>query len=732
MLTEIKLNGYASFKHETCLQTDKPINFVYGLNGTGKSSLTRYLAHRDDPKYAQCSITPVIDPDKEVILVYNQDYISETFVDKDRQNGVFTLSKQNKKAYDAIQKANQQLAELDVQDKAIEEAQKKSDATLSTAESHAKDKLWELKTKYSGGDRVLDYCLEGYKGSKASLFTKIKDTEIKPDEALRPIETLKQDLIQLSSVEGKSYPLLSELPNLPIKEEDIGLLKKVIVGNQKSTISEVMDEFANAAWVRTGIQYIDKDGHRCPFCHQETITEDFLKELKNYFDESYEHDIQALQLLEQTLNDTLARIAPDTSFEDNPVIAPLREKYLIAFQDFKASLTATLATVRLKIERPNIEQEFSCCQAEVDAVNAIIKEANKQITVFNARVAKLPEVKESIKEEFWKFQRREYDATLSAYDAAVKMHKKDTTDNNKKKEDVEKQRKQLRSIIAANQKDVVNIDEAITHINNNLQSIGITDFHIVKCEEENAYRITRAEEGEERVFNTLSEGEKMLISFLYFIETCTGRPAADAPDKKKIIVIDDPISSLSHIHVFNVSCLLREKFIDKVDGKHPFEQVFILTHSLYFFYEVVYRKKETRDECEKLFRVAKNAEGSYIEEMKYSEVRNDYEAYWSVINDPETSPALLANCMRNILDYFFGFVDRLEFNNIFNIPELKDVRFTAFNHYMNRESHNGPENISDYKEINYVDFHDALKLVFEKTGFGKHYKKMRKVSVMKV
>lgn len=147
---------------------------------------------------------------------------------------------------------------------------------------------------------------------------------------------------------------------------------------------------------------------------------------------------------------------------------------------------------------------------------------------------------------------------------------------------------------------------------------------------------------------------------------------------------------------------------------------------------VVYRKKETRDDCEKLFRVAKNAEGSYIEEMKYSEVRNDYEAYWSVINDPETSPALLANCMRNILDYFFGFVDRLEFNNIFNIPELKDVRFTAFNHYMNRESHNGPENISDYKEINYVDFHDALKLVFEKTGFGKHYKKMRKVSVMKV
>lgn len=727
MLTEIKLNGFASFRHETCLQTDKPINFVYGLNGTGKSSLTRYLAHRDEPKYAQCSITPAIDPDKEEILVYNQDYISETFVDKDRQNGVFTLSKQNKKAYDAIQKATQKLAELDVQDKAIEEAQKKSDATLATAESQAKDKLWELKTKYSGGDRVLDYCLEGYKGSKVSLFTKVKETEIKPDEALRPIETLKQDLIQLTAVEGQSYPLLQEAPNLPIKEEDISLLKKVIVGNQESTISDVMDEFANATWVRTGIQYIDKDGHRCPFCHQETITEDFLNELKNYFDESYEHDIQALQLLEQTLNDTLARVVPDTGFEDIPIIAPLREKYLLAFQDFKAAFTASLATVRLKIERPNIEQELSCCQAEVDAVNTIITEANKQIAEFNARVAKLPEVKESIKEEFWKFQRREYDTTLSTYEAAVKAHKKDTTDNNKKKEDVEKQRKQQRSIIAANQKEVVNIDEAITHINNNLQGIGITDFHIVKCEGESAYRISRAEEGEERVFNTLSEGEKMLISFLYFIETCTGRKSADEPEKKKIIVIDDPISSLSHIHIFNVGRLILNSFI--VD--QPFEQVFILTHSLYFFYEVVDANHNRRKQKQKLFRITKRANGSEIEEMHYHELHNDYETYWSIINDPDQHPALIANCMRNVLDYYFGFVERLEYHSLFELPELSEPRFAAFDRFMNRESHSIGENIIDIKEFDYNAFRDALRIVFKTKGHEKHFELMSTVGIAK-
>ena len=112
MLTEIKLNGFASFKHETCLQTDKPVNFVYGLNGTGKSSITRYLADPSNDKYAKCSMSPSLDPTNEEILVYNQDYIHDNFIERDHQQGVFTLSKANKEAYDAINKANEELINL--------------------------------------------------------------------------------------------------------------------------------------------------------------------------------------------------------------------------------------------------------------------------------------------------------------------------------------------------------------------------------------------------------------------------------------------------------------------------------------------------------------------------------------------------------------------------------------------------------------------------------------------
>ena len=72
--------------------------------------------------------------------------------------------------------------------------------------------------------------------------------------------------------------------------------------------------------------------------------------------------------------------------------------------------------------------------------------------------------------------------------------------------------------------------------------------------------------------------------------------------------------------------------------------------------------------------MSKNASGSNIQEMKYEEIQNDYQAYWSVINDPDQPPGLIANCMRNIVEYFFNFVRRKDLNNVFQMPVLQDVK----------------------------------------------------------
>ena len=96
MISKITLNKVASYKSQTVLETDKKVNLIYGLNGTGKSTLSDYLHHRADEKYINCSVEGI---DKNHnILVYNQNFIQESFFEAENLKGIFTLSKENKEA----------------------------------------------------------------------------------------------------------------------------------------------------------------------------------------------------------------------------------------------------------------------------------------------------------------------------------------------------------------------------------------------------------------------------------------------------------------------------------------------------------------------------------------------------------------------------------------------------------------------------------------------------------
>jgi len=135
---------------------------------------------------------------------------------------------------------------------------------------------------------------------------------------------------------------------------------------------------------------------------------------------------------------------------------------------------------------------------------------------------------------------------------------------------------------------------------------------------------------------------------------------------------------------------------------------------------------ERREKNQKLFRMIKNYDGSQILDMKYEEIQNDYHSYWYVVKDDKQTPALIANCMRNIIEYFFSFIEKKDFNNVFQKPELQQNKYQAFRRYIDRESHSLGQNIFDLKEFNYADFKEAFRLVFKENGYEDHYKQMMK------
>ena len=720
MISKIVLNGVASYKKEAVLDTDKKVNLLYGLNGTGKSTFSEFLYDRKGARFSQCSIEGL--GENDTVLVYSQKFVQDIFYEPEGIHGIFTLSKGNANAQKVIDIASAEVKKLTEQKRKIEEEKTKNEQKYLGEIEEYKKQVWKIKTEYTGGDRVLEFCLDGLKGNKDTLFKHIISLEKPEGELDYSVDDLKKAAQQLQG-EAQSRQLLSKVLINVGDIEQSELLSKVIVGNKNSSVASLIETLGNSDWVNTGIKYVHIDGEKgvCPFCQQKTITQNFLEQINAYFDESYNRDKSQI---EQMISRYDAEIKKATDFFNAIKDDSFLEKNKAEIESLSANLISVsehnLNTLREKAKTPSIQVSLQPINEIIESINSIIENANNEITLYNQRIADKKGFKSKIKGNFWRLMRKEYNSVIELYAANKKVYEQSVENVQKELQTKTSEINTNTALIEENRKKTVNIDEAVENIKNGLIDIGITDFTIEKYSEEAAlYRLKR-ENLDEDVFKTLSEGEKMVISFLYFIELCKGESTAEKASNKKLVVIDDPISSLSHIYVFNIGRLIHNEFL----RTKKYDQLFILTHSLYFFYELTNTNHTERKETQKLFRICKNTESSYFEDMKYEDIQNDYQAYWNIIKDKKQPPALIANCMRNVMEYFFNFVEKQDFAQVFQRPELQENRYMAFNRYMNRESHSKGQNIFDIKEFNYDSFREAFKKVFETEGYIDHYNKM--------
>ncbi len=207
-------------------------------------------------------------------------------------------------------------------------------------------------------------------------------------------------------------------------------------------------------------------------------------------------------------------------------------------------------------------------------------------------------------------------------------------------------------------------------------------------------------------------------------------------DGNRIIVVDDPISSLSQNIVFEVAQIIRKEFLTQ-QSQEKYNQLFILTHNLYLFYEIrgnvhsierklIEKTKIEENPIERIFntyRVKKDSEdSSTILICDKNEVLTDYDVYWSIVKDCKESngyKALLPNAMRNILEYYFGFIKNEDDLNIAldNVVDKKFVRF------IQRNSHSDKENFTyNIEEIDVSSFLTCFEDIFKKTKQYNHFK----------
>ena len=630
MISKIILNDVASYRKEAVLDTDKKVNLIYGLNGTGKSTFSGLLYNQNDPKYTHCKIEGLEDDD--TVLVYNQKFIQDVFYEQQGIQGIFTLSKNNAKVQKIIDEANTKKEELIKRKKIIEERIEDNKKKHLNDISEYKNQVWKIKTEY-GSNSALDFCLDGYKGNKDNLFKHLVSIERIQSELDFTIDDLIKDATQLhGGASAKNH--IIKVQNSFESIEESKILSKVILGNRDSSVASLIETLGNSEWVAEGIKYIHKDKEKCvcPFCQQDTINQLFVEQIEAFFDTTYKQDKKHLEQIvseyssemREVLNYLLGIQNDDFTKEYKQSI----EKHTEKLNDM---LEKNLNLLKKKLEAPSCQVILYPVAEILMDINSIIEKVNDKIDRYNNRLENVEKTKKEILNKFWQYMRKKYDPIIELYEKNVKKYEKLIAIEQTALQKINDEIREQDGLIRKNRKQTVNVNDAVDNINNALLDIGITNFKIeTYSESDSLYRLQR------------------------FIELCKGESTANKVSRKKIVVIDDPISSLSHIYVFNIGRLIHNEFL----RTKKYDQVFILTHSLYFFYELTNTKHSDREKTQKLFRICKNSETSYFEVMKYEEIQNDYQAYWSIIKDEKQSPALIANCMRNIIEYFFNFVEK--------------------------------------------------------------------------
>ena len=103
--------------------------------------------------------------------------------------------------------------------------------------------------------------------------------------------------------------------------------------------------------------------------------------------------------------------------------------------------------------------------------------------------------------------------------------------------------------------NMTSIQPTIDNINSFLISFGFKGFVLTKSSRDGFYKIQRPDGAD--VKETLSDGEKSFIAFLYFYHLLKGSETEEGITLDRVAVFDDPVSSLDSDILFVVSSLIK-------------------------------------------------------------------------------------------------------------------------------------------------------------------------------
>jgi wobble nucleotide-excising tRNase len=733
MIKSIKMQGVASFSDAipVVIDTDRKVNLFYGLNGTGKSTISRFLqkwkSDKSDSRYQKCQIEELDGTDSE-IFVYNEDFVEEIFYGKSDQPGIFSVGKDDVDARKAIEGAEAEIGRLDQEKKQFDSEKLKTENEFKKYRQSIVNKVFEVKRTHE--NRTLDFCLDGCKRLEP-FFAKVQSTQYA--DVSYTFEDLSKETDEIKNQQGQTKQSLPLVSDVFLSYEQSPLWTEVIVGVGDSYLKALIGKLGNSDWITQGLPLIKNSDGKCPFC-QQPLPHDFEKEVAKVFDQTYQDKRKEIQSIISSYQDGVDRLKKQFAtplYTEESILN--NQDFRIAKQNFLGQLDDNLEEMRKKENAPSLSVHLESSNTLLAALNTVIATINSEIETFNAKIQNPEQSKRKIKDKFWMLVRNQFNSDIEALKSRENEKTRSLSNLGDKINENDRLQSAQREIIATNRSKISNMEKTRDDLNRQIAFLGIDGFNIEIVDVGDnikAFRLKRPH-ADTNVYKTLSEGEKTLITFLYFLELCKGTTQQDASLnlQNRVIVIDDPISSLSKNYVYDIANLIHKTFYSKKEKSWALNvsQLFVLTHSLFFFHELL--KQESATKSVNLFRVTKNRDGvTKVYPMKANEIRNDYEAFWQSFKEcieGKAAVQLLPNIMRNILEYYFSFVHKVDsLKNTLTDLEDECFEFKPLLRYINRGSHSDLINVAEFRDIDPVCYQKLFRTVFERTNFIEHYDAM--------
>jgi wobble nucleotide-excising tRNase len=640
-----EISNLTIFADKQTLRLDKKFAVIFGGNGLGKTSLSRFLNKiSTDPKpNYDFSLLKSISSNDEIsyqifdddnhevstypFVVFNKDYIDSLF-----SKAQFSDNK--------ISRGNVSQTSLEFQEKTVYfSAKAEYDSNLLARQKADDDLFVNIDAEVVKGKKAVDASrmstlsadlLKTQEGRAQIADLPSKDEESKLFEKCKKLASVK---------EGFSFPVI----NFDSTHFDDLLAR--ILSDLAHTEDVAKIDLVNSLlegkrdWVRQGLSLIKDD--KCPFCGNEITKNDLVAQYKQYFASKQaitlsdlKNGCDELSLLVrpllQEVADSYATFAESESLiEDFQAfeaqyknirgnINSLPDKINGWYSQKASAFAATdLAEAETLQTLKDLKNLVLLANKEAQSANTVLEHSKKLLSesrsLYFQKVV-LPKIKADTESDFRKYI-DEHQALKSSEAALIPLKK-------------------------AFEDGLKNRDPVIKQVNETLISLGFERYRI----NEN-FDLIREKDSKNISGNyskMLSDGEKSVVAFALFAsEIELGiYPLA------KIFVVDDPVSSVDYDHIYNIYYLLKNLLQEN-------RKFLILTHNYFFMDCLSYGAKENSQFFEliegpdkKTIIKAKNPDNSlYMEKLAKIRELSDR-------SDPFSSAeiALIPNYCRYIIE----------------------------------------------------------------------------------